>query len=516
MRNPPFLKVCTALACAAAATALLAQTDPTVQVTGGQIRGRALKAGAVFKGIPFAAAPVGDLRWKPPMPVKPWRSVRDAGEYGATCAQIDANWNKTAAAKGKEDCLFLNVWAPDWPSKSKKPVMFWIHGGGNMGGSALGAGGIEPPFDGESLSRHGVVVITVQYRLGLLGFLAHPKLTAESPNQASGNYAVMDLIAALKWVKENVSKFGGDPANVTVFGQSAGGHDTGLLLVSPLSEGLFARAIEESGTVVGNAKLTPTLAEAEKAGLAFAAKMGAPPQGALAYMRKLPAEEVLKASPEYGAGGIGPIADGYVIKEVAARTFATGREKKLPLLVGSNARERSLPGGAEALKKSIEAFYGELAPRASALYAESSTYPPYGDSGAQFATDTFNRCPSIAIEAFHSAAGNTVWSYEFSHPFPESRQGASHSGELRYVFGNFPPGEVTDSERRISNDMQTYWVNFARTGDPNGSGLPVWPKYDPRERRYLEFTDNGPVAKENLRDSACRLFLELLKQKIGN
>jgi len=499
-----------------AAIASAAESGPTVTVTGGQIRGRVLTNGAVFKGIPFAAPPEGELRWKPPMPVKAWTGVRDAGEYGAPCTQIDANWNKTAATSGKEDCLFLNVWTPEWPGRSRQPVMLWIHGGGNMGGSALGAGGIEPPFDGESLSRHGVVVVTIQYRLGLLGFLSHPELTAESPHHASGNYALMDIIAALQWVKQNVEKFGGDPANVTIFGQSAGGNNVGIMLASPLSKGLFARAIEESGTVAGGARLNQPLAEAEKRGVEYAAKMRAPASGALAYMRRLPAAEVLKASPPYGGGAIGPVVDGYVITEVAARTFASGRQHRLPLLIGNNARERSLDGGNEALQKGIEEFYGSLSARASALYAKPSTYPPYGDAGAQFVTDVNNRCPSIAIADFHAAAGNTVWEYEFSHPFPEGKRGAVHSGELRYVFGVFPAGPVADSERRISNDMQTYWTNYARTGDPNGAGLPAWPKYDTNARRYTEFTDNGPVSKENLRGAFCQLWTEFLKTKIAN
>lgn len=493
----------------------VAGTGPIVSVTGGQIRGHNLQSGAVFKGIPFAAPPEGDLRWKPPQPVKPWSIIRDAGQFGGTCAQIDANWNKLAAANGKEDCLFLNVWTSEWPSRSKKPVMLWIHGGGNMGGSALGAGGIEPSFDGESLSRHGVIVVTIQYRLGLLGFLAHPELTAESPHHQSGNYALMDVLAALQWVKQNIETFGGDPSKVTIFGQSAGGNNVGLMLVSPLSKGLFARAIEESGTVVGGARLNPSLADAEKRGLEFAAKMGAPAKGALAYMRKLSAGDVLKASPAYGSGGIGPIVDGYVITEVAARTFASGRQHRLPLLIGNNARERSLEGGLEALEKANEEFYGPLASRAAGLYAKPSPYPPYGDAGAQFVTDTNNRCPSIAVADFHAAAGNAVWQYEFSHPFPEAKRGASHSGELRYVFGVFPAGPVVESERNIANDMQSYWANYAKTGDPNGAGLPVWPKYDTKVRRYLEFTDNGPVEKENLRGAFCQFWTEFLKQKLA-
>ena len=491
----------------------MAQPDPIVTVTGGQIRGRALASGAVFKGIPFAAPPMGDLRWKPPAPVKAWSGVRDAGDYGATCAQDDRNWNTNSAIRSSEDCLFLNIWAAEWPARTGKPVMMWIHGGGNSGGSALGSGGIEPPFDGESLSKRGVIVVTIQYRLGVFGFLAHPELTAESAHHVSGNYAILDQIAALKWIKENIARFGGDPANVTVFGQSAGGNDTGTLLVSPLSAGMFARAIEESGTVVGSGRLAPKLADAERTGIALASQKGAPATGALAYLRKLSPEALLKDSRQFSPG---PNADGYVVKEVSARTFAEGQEKKAPLLIGSNARERSLNGGPDVLKKAVAEFYGALAPRALEFYSKPSSYPPYGDGGAQFVTDTMNRCPSITIEDFHAAAGNAVWAYEFSHPFPEAKRGAEHSGELRYVFGNFPPGNVADSERKISTDMQTYWTNYARTGDPNGNGLPAWPKFDIRARGYLEFTDNGPVVKENLRGAACRLFEDFIKSKIGS
>jgi para-nitrobenzyl esterase len=491
-----------------------APADPVVAVTGGQIQGRLLQAGAVFKGVPYAAPPVGDLRWREPAPIKSWTGVRAAGEYGAPCSQIDARWNKNSADLGKEDCLSVNIWAPEWPPQGKKAVMFWIHGGGNMGGSTLGAGGIEPPFDGESLSRNGVVVVTANYRLGVLGFLAHPALTAESPHHVSGNYGILDLIAALQWVKQNIATFGGDPANVTIFGQSAGGHNVGLLLVSPLSKGLFARAIEESGTVMGRA--TPTLAGAEKRDSDIVAKLN-PPAGSdtLAYLRKLSAAEVLKASPAYGGGGIGPNVDGYVVPDLAAKMFVTGRQHKVPLMIGSNARESSLQGGAEALKKEIEEYYGDMAPRAAKLYAQPSNYPPYGDAGAQFSSDR-TRCASIATADYHTSAGNTVYQYEFSHAFPEAAErGARHSGELRYVFGNFPPGPVADSEKKISSDMQKYWTNFAKTGDPNGGGLPVWPKFDTSGRRYLEFTDNGPVAKENLRGEIYKLFSDFQKARMA-
>ena len=490
-----------------------ASQDPMVAVTGGQIRGRSLDSGAVFKGIPFAAPPEGDRRWKPPMPVIPWTGIRDTGEYGNTCAQIDAGWNKLAAGKGKEDCLYLNVWTPQWPAAAKLPVMLWVHGGGNAGGSALGQGGIEPPFDGADLSDHGVVVVTINYRLGYLGFLAHPELTAESPHHASGNYALMDIIAALQWVQNNIARFGGDPANVTLFGQSAGGNDTGNMLVSPLSKGLFARAIEESGTVLGGAAPAAKLAEREQAGVELANKLHAPATGAIAYMRLLPVEEILKAAPPYGTGPIGPIIDGYVITEDPARTFRDGKEKHVPLLIGSNARERSF-SGSDSVQKAIDDYYTDRAPRAQTIYANASSFAPYGDAGAQFMTDNFNRCPSLTLAGFRAAAGNTVWEYEFAHAFPESKKGAEHSGELRYVFGNLPSQSATDSERKISDQVQTYWTNFAKTGNPNSTGLPEWPKFNTDTRKTLQFNDDGPVAVENVRKEACSLWAEYRRAKI--
>jgi para-nitrobenzyl esterase len=246
-----------------------------VAVTGGKLKGKILAAGAVFKGIPFAAPPVGDLRWKEPMPVRPWGGVRDATEYGATCAQIDANWNKMAAEKRQEDCLFLNVWAPEWPARSRKVVMLWMHGGGNMGGSALGLGGIEPSFDGENLAKRGVMVVTIQYRLGLFGFFAHPELTEESPHHASGNYGLLDQVAALRWAHDN-RRVRGRSGKCDSLRASAGGHDIGLLLSSPLTKGLIHRAVEESGTVMIGGELTPAHSPLEAAGVQTAAALEAP------------------------------------------------------------------------------------------------------------------------------------------------------------------------------------------------------------------------------------------------
>src|SRR5690242_1791872 len=300
-------------------------SDPTVAVTGGSVRGSLLtQNGAVFKGIPFAEPPAGDLRWRPPEPVKSWTGVRDALAYGAPCAQ---NTGGRMLESSREDCLYLNVWTPEWPSQSPKPVMFWLHGGGNYGGTAAGAN-----FDGESLARHGVVVVTTNYRLTIFGFFAHPELTHESSHHASGNYGLMDQIAALQWVHDNIAKFGGDPGNVTVFGQSAGAVDANVLMTSPRTRGLFQRVIAESGTVTRNpdaatlgmtalgAVMTvksgavsysdaPELPEAEKNGQALVA-------GDLKSLRALPAAELLKivAAPRQSIGPAnGVIVDGWVL-----------------------------------------------------------------------------------------------------------------------------------------------------------------------------------------------------------
>ena len=495
------------LACAAVATA--SQSDPVATVTGGRIQGRALAAGAVFKGIPFAAPPVGNLRWKEPMPVKAWNGVRDAGEYGATCAQIDATWNHMAAEKGSEDCLFLNVWTPQWPSRSRHPVMVWIHGGGNMGGSALGEGGIEPPFDGARLASHGVVVVTIQYRLGVLGFFAHAELTGESPHHASGNYGLLDQIAALRWIHENIAGFAGDPGNVTIFGQSAGGQDTGLLLASPLTKGLIHRAIEESGTVMIGGDVAPPRSRLEQAGAQLAARWKAPAANQVAYLRGLSTAEVLKGSPPYAQRGPlrpEPDIDGYAVVKSPAQVFKEHQELPVPLITGNNGREFSLAGGPEALRHALAEYYKDRAAAAMKYYGldgpNPDTYPPHGDGAAQWETDLMFRCGSVVIANWHSARFPT-WQYEFTRA-PEP-VGARHSWELQFVFGNLRQA-TEPADRALSDQVIGYWTNFARTGNPNGGALPNWPKHDSTAAAYIDFSADGPVAREGLHKQACALF----------
>jgi para-nitrobenzyl esterase len=513
---------------------VFAADAPVATLNSGQLRGALLDSdGAAFKGIPYAQPPVGDLRWREPQPVKSWTGVRDAASFGAACAQNSGN---RPMANSQEDCLFLNVWNAEWPAKAKKPVMVWFHGGGNYGGTASSAAS-----DGESLARHGVVLVTVNYRLNIFGFFAHPELTKESAHHASGNYGLMDQVAALKWVRDNIAKFGGDPANVTIFGQSAGAVDVNVLMTSPLAKGLFQRVIAESGTVTRNPDdatlgLTalgalmkvksgpvsysdaPSLAEAEKTGEQLSGGKS------LKDLRALPMEELLKmvSGPRLSIGPAnGVVADGWVFPKPPAQVFAAGEEQKVPLLIGNNSRERTPPGTPVELTRAMEgamnAMYGPLATRAFALYGINNYSPPepdplYGSEAAQWTVDTMYRCPVVAELAWHAAAGNPAYEYQFDRAAPgREAAGATHGAEVAYVFGRLG-ANYAQADRDLSSAMEQYWTNFAKAGDPNGGGLAKWPKFDGTARGYLEFTDNGPVSREGLRRQFCDLYVENVKR----
>jgi para-nitrobenzyl esterase len=510
-----------------AAAAFAAGPQPAATLTAGQIRGTGLeKGGAVFKGIPFAQPPAGGLRWRPPEPVKPWTGVREAATFGAPCAQ---NSGGQVLANSSEDCLFLNVWTPEWPPKSRKPVMLWLHGGGNYGGSSS-----NPNFDGEKLARHGVVLVSTNYRLTLFGFLAHPGLTRESGHRSSGNYGLLDQIAALRWIRDNIAKLGGDPGNVTVFGQSAGAVDVSVLMTSPLAKGLFQRAIAESGTASrvpedATMRMTAlgtlmaarsgapysdawTLAEAEKEGEKL---------GSLSALRAKSAADLLKiaAAPRMSIGPAnGIVVDGWVIPKAPAEVFATGQEHRLPLLVGNNSRERTPPQvSAGDLTKAIEAMYGPLAPKAFALYQPGAAPDPlYGAAPAQWVVDTMYRCPAVMQLAWHAAAGNVAYEYQFDRAAPgREALGAVHGAEVSYVFGTLGE-QYAAADRDLSAAMQQYWTNFAKSGNPNGGSLSRWPKFDGKARAYMEFTDNGPAAREGLRRAYCDLYLDNIKRLMSH
>jgi para-nitrobenzyl esterase len=391
--------------------------------------------------------------------------------------------------------------------------------------------------------------VTANYRLTIFGFFAYPELTRESPHHASGDYGLMDQIAALQWVHDNIARFGGDPGNVTVFGQSAGAVDANVLMTSPLTKGLFHRVIAESGTVTRNPddatlKMTalgvamkvkngpvtfsdaPSLTEAERAGEELAGILQAPTLRSLKFLRQLPTADLLRAvkAPRMSIGPANGIeADGWVLPKPPAEVFASGREHGLPLLIGNNSRERTPPQPTQAdLKRAIEGMYGSLASRAFALYGlegagdRQTDDPLYGGQATQWVVDTMYRCPVVAQSIWH-AAKNPAWEYQFDRAAPgRETSGAMHGAEVAYVFGalDAPGRGVTyvPADREISAAMQEYWTNFAKTGNPNSASLPQWPKFDATARGYMEFTDRGPVAAEGLRRPFCDLYVENAKR----
>ena len=406
----------------------------------------------------------------------------------------------------------------------KKPVMLWLYGGSNTGG----AGSVDY-LDGTSLSRRGVVIVTINFRLGVFGFLAHPGLTAESPHRSSGNYGLLDQLAALKWVHDNIAKFGGDPGNVTLFGQSSGGMDTSFLVASPLAKGLIHRAIQESGPPIREYE---PMADTERRGLRFAALMKAPAGAAdaIKYLRSLPGPEVQKAAvaaskQEAHSAAITEI-DGYLILKNSALIYQDGGDLPIPMIVGNNAREQTHSYKPEVMKKWLKDNFASLTPKAEEpgwlgrmAAALRNDDPLFGPSGTQITADTRQRCPAIAEGIWRSSHGRTTYEYMFDPPIA-GEAFTRHSAEIPFVFSNLLPGGVlggpfTDADKKISADVQRYWVNFAKTGNPNGKGLPEWPKFDAAARPYLEFTiHDGPVARESLRRNICDWFIQALKETI--
>jgi para-nitrobenzyl esterase len=490
--------------------------DPIVTTAPGQVRGiRLSDGGANFLGIPYAQPPVGDLRWHEPVPPKPWSGVHEAKEFGAPCAQsIYGDWNRRNAETSQEDCLYLNVMTPEWPAKAPLPVMFWLHGGANTGGTASAS-----LYKDGTLQKHGVVLVTVNYRLGVFGFLAHPELTAESAHHVSGNYALLDQIAALQWVHDNISKFGGDPNNVTVFGQSAGALDAGLLMTSPLAKDLFQRVIAESGTVLlGH---WPRLSEGEQQGTKLASDLKAPSAEAIKFLRGLSATDLLKATM-----GSSPsvIVDGWVLTRSPALIFATGQEAPVSLLLGNNTREFDSPATPDVLRNQIQERFGPLAPQALKLYgladgAAGNDDPLYGPAANQLAADTAFRCPATTIAQWHKEAHHPTYEYQFEHAIPgQEAQGSVHSADLPYVFGYFPSGgniggKFGETDHKIAEIVESYWTNFARTGDPNSGTLPKWPEFGDAQS-FVSITQDGRIeAKEKLRGPQCDLYRDNIKRR---
>ena len=500
------------LLAAAAAAPAAAQTvlDPEtpVMVTGGAIRGAPAMRNAdivAFKGIPYAAPPVGDLRWRPPAPVVAWEGVRDATASGPICIQ---NGGQDVAQD--EDCLLLNVWAPR-ETGEPRPVLFWIHGGGYTGGS-----GSTAIYDGTRLAADGAVVVTINYRLNVFGFLAHPALSAESPHGASGNYGLLDMVAALEWVRDNIAAFGGDPRRVTIFGESAGGGAVMSVMLVPQAAGLFHGAIAQSNWINGWDRPLETAA-AQGVRVAAALGIAEDAEDSLAAMRTASAADVLAASnadagsPFMRTGNVwAPNVDGWVIPDDPLAMYVAGRQHAVPLITGLNGNEGSLMTrgldipDAGAFETYVRSVYPELAGEMLAHYDASSP------AAAQAAVDKvvhdlYFAGPVRAHAEAQAAAGAPTWLYHFTHVPPTAWGavlGSHHAAELVYVFGTLtrrdeggerplgltPVGDYTDTDTALSATMRAYWVQFAATGDPNREGLPPWPAFDPETDRHLELS----------------------------
>ena len=443
----------------------------------------------VYKGIPYAAPPVGDLRWKAPQPPQSWQGTKDASVFGASCMQTPYPENslyRSPLGPVSEDCLTLNVWTP--AAAKKLPVMVWIHGGALTRGS-----GATPVYDGEALARKGVVLVTINYRLGAFGFLAHSELTAESPNHSSGNYGLLDQVAALQWVKRNIAAFGGDPANVTVFGESAGSWSTNCMMATPLTRGLIHRVIGESGAFFGVMK---KLSDAEKIGANA---------GDLKTLRAKPAEEILKAT--YDARSIGPLVDGYLLPTDIYTVFKEGKQNDVPLLAGYNADEGTAfanwNGDTKALVAQAKQRFGPLTDEYLQAYPVDTDADAKASFYATFRDTTFGWNMRTWGRMNEQTGHHPAYLYYFSRvpPGPTAeRYGAYHASEIVYVFANLDKVKrpIEEADTKIADAMSSYWVNFAKTGDPNGPGLPKWPAYRAKDEVWMEFGPSEPKTRVEL------------------
>jgi para-nitrobenzyl esterase len=465
-----------------------------------------------FKGIPFGAPPVGELRWKEPQPAANWTGVRQATQFGPRCMQLAVYGDMSFRANGMgEDCLYLNVWAPVSSGNEHLPVLVYFYGGGFVAGD-----GSEPRYDGENMARKGIIALTVNYRLGVFGFFAHPELTKESPHHASGNYALLDQAAALRWVQRNIAAFGGDPKRVTIAGESAGSISVSVQMASPLSKGLMAGAIGESGASIAPTLPAVPLAEAEQTGLKFATGVSA---SSLAALRAMPAAQLLEAAGKPGAGRFPITVDGYLLPKTAADLFAAGEQAHVPLLVGWNSEENParalLRGDAptpENYAKAVRGAYAERADDVLKLYA-GSTEDDILQAATDLASDRFIAFSTWKWFDLHkTTGGKPVFLYLYARPRPPMTpqmgnataglaggvvsgtaagtaanrpppaRGAVHSAEIEYAMGNLAGNTVyawTPDDRKVSEVMQAYFANFVKTGDPNGAGLPPWPVNKP-------------------------------------
>lgn len=476
-----------------------------VKTANGSLQGVEESGIRTFKGVAFAQPPVGELRWKEPQPVKNWEGVRKAEQFGPRAMQRaifgDMNFRSNGVS---EDCLYLNVWTPAKSANDHLPVLVYFYGGGFVAGD-----GSEPRYDGESMARKGIVAITVNYRLSVFGFFAHPELTKESPHHASGNYGLLDQSAALRWVQQNIVAFGGDPAKVTIAGESAGSFSVSAQMATPLSKNLIAGAIGESGSLLGTSPPV-SLSEAEQTGVKFAAGIGAT---SLAALRAMSAADILEATAKPENSRFPVTVDGYFLPKPPVEIFAKGEQAHVPLLVGWNSEEmsyRALMGEDKPIKenyeKTIQKLYNDRSAEALKVY-NAATDKEVEEVATALASDRFIGFSTWKWSDLQSkTGGRPVYRYLYSRPRPAMRaemgnavaglaggvikgnnpaadktpaaKGAVHSAEIEYALGNLPTNRVYDwqpEDYKVSEIMQAYFVNFVKTGNPNGLGLPTWP-----------------------------------------
>ena len=477
-----------------------AAVDDPVHLDTGTISGAA--AGSpdvrVFKGIPYAAPPVGDLRWRAPKPAAHWEGTRPADEFGPVCMQ-------GGNQKMSEDCLYLNVWTGAKAAGDKRPVMVWIYGGGYYTGS-----GSQPMYDGAALAEKGAVVVTFNYRLGAFGFFSHPELTKESDRRGAANFGVMDAIAALQWVQKNIARFGGDPKRVTIAGESAGSISVSAQMASPLSKTLIAGAIGESGSITGALSAVP-LSEGEQNGVKLAAAAGA---ASLAALRAMPAEQLLEAASKPGLPRLSPIVDGYFFPKSPFEIYGAGEQAHVPLLAGSNSEEagyfsvlgREKPT-VENYRSALQKLYADKSEQVFKLYP-ASTGNEVMDAAQDLAGDRFIAYSTWKwMDLATKTGGKPTYYYYYARPRPPMRpeaadaqpqtaadqrpapRGAVHSAEIEYAMGNLDSNKVyawTPDDYKVSKVMQEYFANFIKTGNPNGKGLPSWPRFAANRRMTID------------------------------
>ena len=514
--------------------AQLTNNPPRVKTANGMLEGVNESGVFTFKGVPFAAPPVGNFRWREPQPVQSWSGVRKADKFGPRAMQLPIFGDMSFRSDGmNEDCLYLNVWTPAKTGNEKLPVLVYFYGGGFLAGD-----GSELRYDGESIARRGVVAVTVNYRVGIFGFLSHPELTKESPHHASGNYGLLDQNAALQWVQKNIGAFGGDPKRVTIAGESAGSFSVSAQMASPLSKNLIAGAIGESGSLLGFNPVA-SLHDAEKAGSDFGASIKA---NSLAELRAMPADQLLKTTATAGFGRFPVCVDGYFFPKSPFEIYEKSEQAHVPLLVGWNSQEmvyqmvlgQDKPT-VQSLKKAIEKLYGEKSAEVLTLYAASNDEEAE-QAATDLASDRFIGFSTWKWSNVHSKTGTKpVYRYLYARPRPQMRaemgnataglaggvirdssnkapamppaRGAVHSAEIEYALGNLPTNRVYDwqpEDYKVSEIMETFFANFIKTGNPNGLGVPQWPAVGNTNAPQVMYIN---VSSKSIEDKNAKRYL---------